>query len=132
MAFPIVLVVMAGLTAAQQLNAAKQKEIEFEQQAEEEEFQAKSEELKRRERLNKILAANAVAGQTSGIKTEGTPASISLASARDISLSEQVTGASKRMRQRALSVAGQNVVKSGRLQAASTLLGAADTIGKAG
>ena len=132
MAFPIVLVVMAGLTAAQQMNAAKQKEIEFEQQAEEEEFQAKSEELKRRERLNKILAANAVAGQTSGIKTEGTPASISLASAREASLSEQVTGASKRMRQRALSVAGQNAVKSGRLQAASTLLSAGQTIAKAG
>lgn len=132
MAFPVMLVVMAGVTAASQMNAAKAQEIQYEQQAEQEEFQAKSDELKRRERLNKILASNAVAMQTSGIQGEGTPASIALASARDASLSEQVTGASDRLRQRALKTAGTNAVKQGRLQAASTLLNTGYNINKAG
>lgn len=119
-------------TAFTQKVAGEARENQLKRQAEQEKFKASTEELQRRERLKKILAANAVASQVSGIKGEGTPASIALESAKNVSMSEQIIGASERLRQRSLLAAGKSAKYTGRLQAASTLLSGAYTAKKSG
>lgn len=123
MSFLLFATLAAGaLQARGQQVAGEQQEIEFEQEAEEEKLSAEAEELERRQKLNKALAANAVSMATSGISGEGTPESISLENARQVSTSEGMIGLSNRLKQAQLKRQGSNAASIGKIQAASTLL----------
>jgi hypothetical protein len=120
----IALTATAGAVSARgQYVAGKTQEIELKRKAEEERMAAQSRELQRREELNKALAANVVGQAMSGISGEGTPASISLASAKKASLSEATIGLSEKLRRAQLRRQGASARQAGYLQAGSTLLG---------
>ena len=112
-----------GLSARGQYISGKTQEIELKRQAEEERLAAQSRELQRREELNRALAANVVGQAMSGISGEGTPASISLASAKKASLSEGTIGLSDKLKQAQLRRQASSARQAGYLQAGSTLLG---------
>ena len=112
-----------GLSARGQYISGKTQEIELKRQAEEERLAAQSRELQRREELNRVLAANIVGQSMSGIAGEGTPASISLASAKKASLSEATIGLSEKLKQAQLRRQASSARQAGYLQAGSTLLG---------
>ena len=113
----------AGAVSARgQYVAGKTQEIELERQAEEERISAQSRELQRREELNRALAANVVGQAMSGISGEGTPASISLESAKKAGLSEATIGLSDKLKQAQLRRQGKSAKQAGYLQSASTLL----------
>ena len=112
-----------GLSARGQYVAGKTQEVELKRQAEEERMAAQSRELQRREELNRALAANVVGQAMSGISGEGTPASISLASAKKASLSEATIGLSEKLKQAQLRRQASSARQAGYLQAGSTLLG---------
>ena len=114
--------VSGGVSARGQYVAGKTQEIELERQAEEERISAQSRELQRREELNRALAANVVGQAMSGISGEGTPASISLESAKKAGLSEATIGLSDKLKQAQLRRQGKSAKQTGKLQAASTLL----------
>jgi len=111
-----------GVAALSTLKAGKTQEIELEQQAEEEKLSAEAKELGRRQKLNKMLAANVVGLASSGISGEGTPQSIALASAKQASISEGLEGLTSRLKQSQLKRQGANVRAGSKLAAASTLL----------
>lgn len=113
------------ISAAQQKKSAKAQEIELEKQAEEERLSAEGRELERRQRLNKALAANVVSMAAGGITGEGTPQSIALESAKQVSLSEGINQLSDRLKQAQLKRQAKNVSATGTTQAASTLLSTA-------
>ena len=102
--------------------AGKTQELELKRQAEEERLAAQSRELQRREELNRALAANVVGQSMSGIAGEGTPASISLASAKKASLSEGTIGLSDKLKQAQLRRQASSAKQAGYLAATSTLL----------
>lgn len=123
MALPLILTIAAGaFTIDTQLKAAKQQEFNLERQAEDEKIEAKSRELERRERLNKVLARSVVSQAASGITTEGTPESIALATAKKASLSEGLESLSDRLRQAQIKREAKAAGDAGKVAAASTLL----------
>ena len=95
---------------------------EIEKQADQERISAEGRELERRQRLNKVLAANIVGQSTSGMSGEGTPASIALESAKQASLSEGMESLSDRLKQSQMKRQAANVKSAGKTQAASLLL----------
>ena len=112
------------------LEAGKAQESAFKQQAEQERLAAESRELERQQQLNAALAANAVGMGVSGIKAEGTPSSIALESAKNVSLSEGMTKLSDRLQQAQLRRQGANARSASQFAAAGTLLsGAAQAYG---
>ena len=111
-----------------QLTAGKQAEADAKQAAENERIAAESAELQRQQKLNKALAANAVGLAASGIKAEGTPASIALESAKNIGLSEGMMNLSTRLKQAQMIRAGQNARSAANIGAAGTLLSGAGDI----
>ena len=112
------------------LEAGKAQESALKQQAEQERLAAESRELERQQQLNAALAANAVGMGVSGIKAEGTPASIALESAKNVSLSEGMTKLSDRLQQAQLRRQGGAARSASQLAAAGTLLsGAAEAYG---
>ena len=108
-----------------QLEAGKDQEAALKTQAEEERVAAEGRELERQQKLNKALAANAVGMGMSGIKAEGTPASISLQSAKNVSLSEGMLKLSDRLAQAQLRRQASTAASASRIGAASTLLSGA-------
>lgn len=123
MALPLLLLLAAtAVSTVSQVRAGQRDKIELDKAAEEEKLSAESKELARREQLNKVLAANAVAGVTSGISGEGTPQSIALDTARTASTSEALEGLSSRLKQAQLRRQGRSASTGGKLAAASTLL----------
>lgn len=104
------------------LEAGKAQESALKQQAEQERLAAESRELERQQQLNAALAANAVGLGTSGIKAEGTPSSIALESAKNVSLSEGMTKLSDRLAQSQLRRQAANARSGANLAAAGTLL----------
>ena len=114
-----------------QLTAGKQAEADAKQAAENERLAAESAELQRQQKLNKALAANAVGLAASGIKAEGTPASIALESAKNIGLSEGMMNLSSRLKQAQMIRAGQNARSAANIGAAGTLLSGAGQLGMA-
>jgi len=102
--------------------SGKQKQVDIEMQADQEKIDAQSQELARREQLNKALAANAVSLATSGISGEGTPESISLSNARHASSSEALNSLSERLRASQRKRQASNAASQGGMAAASTLL----------
>lgn len=107
-----------------QYQTGKAQQEALERQAEEEKLRAKTEELARREELNRTLAANQVAMATSGISGM-TPESIALDSARKISESESVIALSESLKQRQLRRQGEAAKYAGTMGAASTILSGA-------
>ena len=128
MAFPIIAALIAGSTAVSvygQLQAGKAQQQALEQQAEQERLAAESAELKRQQDLGNALAANVAGLAASGIKAEGTPASIALESAKNIGLSEGMIKLSDRLKQRQLKIQGANARSASQYAAASTLMSGA-------
>ena len=117
-----------GISAYGQIEAGKAQEAALKQQAEQERLAAESRELERQQSLNAALAANVVGLGVSGIKAEGTPASIALESAENVSLSEGMTKLSDRLAQAQLIRQGKNARKASQYAAAGTLLSGAGDI----
>jgi hypothetical protein len=114
--------ISTAVVAYGQREAGKQQEYNLERQAEIEELSAEGEEIQRRERLNKVLAANVASASAAGITGEGSPQSLSLETARRASSSEASESLSSRLRQDMLKREGKAARKAGQAQAASTLL----------
>ena len=111
-----------------QIQAGKAQESAMKAQAEQERLAAESRELERQQKLNAALAANVVGLGVSGIKAEGTPASIALESAENISLSEGIMKLSDRLTQAQLIRQGKAARKASQYAAAGTLLSGASDI----
>ena len=110
------------------VEAGKAQQEALERQAEEEKIAAEGRELQRKQELNRVLAANAVSASMSGITGEGTPASISLESAKQIGSSEGMINLSEKLKRAQLRRQGQMARSTANIQATSTLLsGAAKT-----
>ena len=112
----------AVVTAKGQIDAGKAQQIALDQQADQERLAAESRELERQQKLNKALAANAVGMGMSGIKAEGTPASIALQSAKNVGLSEGMLKLSDRLAQAQLKRQASTAASAAKIGAASTLL----------
>lgn len=117
-----------ALSAYGQIQAGKAQESALKAQAEQERLAAESRELERQQKLNKALAANAVGMGVSGIKAEGTPASIALESAENVGLSEGMMKLSDRLAQAQLIRQGAAARKGSQYAAAGTLLSGAGDI----
>ena len=131
MSFAIVAALTAVSTAVSvygQLEAGKDQEAALKTQAEQERVAAESRELERQQKLNKALAANAVGMGMSGIKAEGTPASIALQSAKNIGLSEGMTKLSDLLAQAQLRRQAATTASAAKIGAAGTLLKGATQI----
>jgi len=115
-----------AVNAYGQYQTGKAQQEALERQAEEEKLRAKTEELARREELNRTLAANQVAMATSGISGM-TPESIALESARKVSESESVIALSESLKQRQLKRQGEAARYAGTIGAASTILSGAES-----
>ena len=119
----VILALLSGSVGAYgQVQAGKAQKVALKEQAKQEELAAESQELQRRQELNRALAANAAALSTAGISGEGTPASLALASAKQIGLSEATIDVSENLRQAALKRQAKQATQTAGLSAASTLL----------
>lgn len=117
-------VIFSGLvTAGSHIKAGNEQEQQLEQQADQEKLAAESQELQRRQQLNKVLAQNIVSQAMGGISTEGTPASIAMQTAKNVSVSEGIESVSQRMRAAALKSAGRSARKVANMQGAATFIG---------
>ncbi len=117
-----------AISAYGQIEAGKAQEAALKAQAEQERLAAESRELERQQKLNAALAANVVGLGVSGIKAEGTPSSIALESAENISLSEGMMGLSDRLQQAQLRRQGKAARQASQYAAAGTLLSGAGDI----
>jgi len=117
-----------AVTAYGQIEAGKAQEAALKAQAEQERIAAEGRELERQQKLNASLAANVVGLGVSGIKAEGTPASIALESAKNISLSEGMIGLSGRLQQAQLRRQAKAASSTANIAAAGTLLSGAGDI----
>lgn len=116
-----------AVSAYGQIEAGKDQESMLKGQAEQERVAAESRELERQQKLNRALAANAVGMGMSGIKTEGTPSSISLESSKNVGLSEGRLKLSDRLAQAQTRRQASSAASASKLSAAGTLLqGAGD------
>ena len=104
------------------LEAGKDQESMLKGQAEQERVAAESRELERQQKLNRALAANAVGMGMSGIKTEGTPSSISLESSKNVGLSEGRLKLSDRLAQAQTRRQASTTASAAKIGAAGTLL----------
>jgi uncharacterized membrane protein YgcG len=123
--FTILAIVTAASTGVQmygQTQAGKAQEQQLKEQARQEEVAAQSQELQRRQELNRALAANVAALSTAGISGEGTPASLALESAKQVGLSEMTIDLSERLRRASLQRQAGYAKQAGQLAATSTLL----------
>ena len=120
--FAILAGLSAGVSAYGQIQAGKAQKVALKEQAKQEELAAESQELQRRQELNRALAANVAALSTAGISGEGTPASLALASAKQVGLSEATIDVSENLRQAALKRQAKQATQTAGLTAASTLL----------
>ena len=122
------LAVGTGTSVYGQIQSGKAQQESLERQAEEEKIAAENRELQRKQELNRVLAANAVSASMSGITGEGTPASISLESAKQIGTSESMINLTDKLKGAQLRRQGANARSIANIQATSTLLsGAAKT-----
>ena len=114
-------VVSRLVTADAQKKAGQQQQYDIERQAETEKLSAENEEIKRRERLNKVLSSN-IQSVAAGGNTEGSIKAVALKSAKNASSSEGAESLSQRLRQDMLKREGSAARRSGNSQATSTLL----------
>ena len=125
LAATIASVAATTVTVYGQIEAGKAADEAAKIKAENERVAAESRELERQQELNAALAANAVGMGVSGIKAEGTPASIALESAENVSLSEGMTKLSDRLAQAQIRRQGANAKSASQFAAAGTLLSGA-------
>jgi hypothetical protein len=118
----IMTAVSGGVSAYGQVQAGKAQKVALKEQAKQEELAAQSQELQRRQELNRALAANVAALSTAGISGEGTPASLALESARQAGLSEMTIDLSEKLRRASLERQARAATQTAGLTAASTLL----------
>jgi len=118
----IMTAVSGGVSAYGQVQAGKAQKVALKEQAKQEELAAESQELARRQELNRALAANVAALSTAGISGEGTPASLALESARQAGLSEMTIDLSEKLRRASLERQAKVATQQAGLAAASTLL----------
>ena len=123
------LAVGTGTSVYGQIQSGKAQQESLERQAEEEKIAAENRELQRKQELNRVLAANNVSASMSGITGEGTPASIALESAKQIGSSEGMINLSEKLKRAQLRRQGAMARGTAGIQAASTLLSGAATIG---
>lgn len=121
--FAILAATAAGVSAYGQVQAGKAQKVALQEQAKQEEFAAESQELARRQELNRALAANVAALSTAGISGEGTPASLALESAKQAGLSEMTIDLSERLRRASLKRQATQATQAAGLAAVSTLIG---------
>jgi hypothetical protein len=122
MIFQILALVAGGVSAYGQVQAGKAQKVALKEQAKQEELAAESQELARRQELNRALAANVASLSTAGISGEGTPASLALESAKQAGLSEMTIDLSERLRRSSLERQAKQATQTAGLAAASTLL----------
>ena len=123
--FVIFAILKAATTGVQmygQLQAGKAEAASLKEQARQEELAATSQELARRQELNRALAANVAALSTAGISGEGTPASLALESAKQVGLSEATIDLSEKLRRASLERQARAAKQTAYIGAASTLL----------
>ncbi len=134
MAFVIAAAVIAGTATSVygSIQAGKAAEDAAKEQARQEKIQAESEELARREELNRQLAAQNVALAAGGIGMEGTPASIALESAKSISQSEGMISLSGKLARAQTIRSGQAAKAAGYIKGISTLLSSGEDLYNAG
>ena len=131
MALPILAILAAvtavagGVSARGSYVSGKIQEQELERQAEQERIAAEGRELQRREELNRALAARQMALASSGLAGEGTPQSIALSAAEKIGMGEGLESLTTNLKTAQLRRQAANARKTGKLQAASTLLNTA-------
>ena len=118
----IMTAVSGGVSAYGQVQAGKAQKVALKEQAKQEELAAESQELARRQELNRALAANVAALSTAGISGEGTPASLALESAKQAGLSEMTIDLSEKLRRASLQRQAGQATQTAGLTAASTLL----------
>tara|TARA_R100001463_G_scaffold11624_3_gene32390 strand:- start:1254 stop:1673 length:420 start_codon:yes stop_codon:yes gene_type:complete len=118
----IMTAVSGGVSAYGQVQAGKAQKMQLREQAKQEELAAQSQELQRRQELNRALAANVAALSTAGISGEGTPASLALESAKQAGLSEMTIDLSERLRRASLERQAKVATQQAGFAAASTLL----------
>jgi hypothetical protein len=111
-----------ALSAYGQVQTGKIQQQEFERQAEEEKIAAEGRELERKQELNKVLADNNVSQSMSGNTGEGTPASMSLGSAKQIGSSEAMFALQKNLTIAQRKRQGKNARSIANIGATSTLL----------
>jgi len=121
-----------GVSAYGQVQAGKAQEDALQEQARQEKIAAESRELERKQELNKVLAANAASASMSGITGEGTPASISLESAKQIGASEGMINLSGKLKRAQLRRQGANARSAANIEALGSTLGSANTLFDAG
>jgi hypothetical protein len=121
--FAILAATSAAVGAYGQVQAGKAQKEALKEQARQEELAAQSQELARRQELNRALAANVAALSTAGISGEGTPASLALESARQAGLSEMTIDLSERLRRASLQRQAKAATQQAGLAAVSTLIG---------
>tara|TARA_R110001632_G_scaffold172118_2_gene291366 strand:+ start:585 stop:998 length:414 start_codon:yes stop_codon:yes gene_type:complete len=122
MIFTILAAVSTAVGTYGAVQAGKSAENAAKEQARQEKIAAESRELARKEELGAQLAADIAAQAASGIGTEGTRASISLASAKSIGQSEGMISLSERLAQSQTIRGGKAAKAQAYGQAASTLL----------
>ncbi len=128
MIFTILAAASTALGAHGQVQAGKAAEDAAKEQARQMKIQAESEELARREELNRQLAAQTAAMAAGGIAAEGTPASIALEQAKTISQSEGMISLSDKLARAQTIRGGKAAKQAAYMGAASTLLkGGAET-----
>ena len=119
--FAILAATAAGVSAYGQVQAGKAQKVALKEQAKQEELAAESQELARRQELNRALAANVAALSTAGISGEGTPASLALESAKQVGLSEATIDVSEKLRRASLQRQAKAATQIAGITAASTL-----------
>ena len=125
MIFTILAALGTAVGAYGQVQAGKAAEDAAKEQARQMKIQAESEELARREELNRQLAAQTAAMAASGIAAEGTPASIALEQAKSISQSEGMISLSDKL-------ARAQTIRQGKAAKQAAYFGAASTLLKGG
>ena len=131
----VVVAAIAASTALSvygQIESGKGQQESLDRQAEEEKIAAEGRELQRKQELNRVLAANAVSASMSGETGEGTPASISLESAKQIGSSEAMINLSEKLKRAQLRRQGQMARTTANIQATSTLLAGGAEVAGAG
>ena len=131
MSFVVIGTVIAVSTVVQtygNIEAGKAQQDELNRQAEEQKLAAEIEETKRRQELNRALAANNLSMSMDGLSGQGTPESIALKNSENIGFSEGVANLSASLAQSQLRRQARSARFTGNMQGVSTLMKGATQI----
>ena len=133
MSFVVIGTVIAVSTVVQTygaIEAGKAQQDELNRQAEEQKLAAEIEETKRRQELNRALAANNLSMSMDGLSGQGTPESIALKNSENIGFSEGVANLSASLAQSQLRRQARSARFTGNMQGVSTLMKGVTDIAK--